>query len=97
MSQPQRANGGQFATKVYRFAHVAVFYLGQPLTAVVSIVAPLLIKRHDAASQWAALLLSSLITYCAVYFMARGAKAKARAYLVANDLFDLEQERPKDQ
>lgn len=79
----------RLAVRAYRFFNITLFYLGQPLTAVASILGPIVIKRHEAAGQWAFLLASGALTFAFVYLMTRIGKNRARAYLVARGHFNL--------
>ncbi len=84
----------RWASRVYRVLNSTVFYLGQPLTAVAAIIGPILIKRHEAAHQWAYLLASGALTFGLVYMAAKMGAARSRAYLVSRGLFDEAEDRP---
>lgn len=94
-SVPVAVNGkSRLAVHVYRVLNSTVFYLGQPLTAVAAIIGPIIIKRHQAAHQWAFLLVSSALTFAMVYMAAKLGQTRSRAYLVERGLFDEAEDRP---
>lgn len=82
------------ALKIYRWSNTSLFYMQQPLTAAASIVAPIVINRHEAANNWMGLILNSVVSFILLYFMTKYAKKRSREHLIKHGKFDIENDRP---